>query len=371
MQIRNNIIALGIIGIIIVGILYFFQNQSPREVKPAIPPPRPTFTEENAFDEKGPKVGLNLTLSPIFLNIILDPKQIATAEFKITNNNLFKEDFRLKLVKFKADESGKKPVPIEISSKDELNSLVKFKQPNISLQPNETRQLSFSFTAPKTPELGYYFAIMVIRQKERQGGKDEAIVAGAPLMPVLIEVRNPYAKKEIEIKSFKAAKTWYEYLPVEFETVIANTGNVHVVPFGDIFIDQGKNKEIGGIIINETRGNILPQTERKYDSHWYDSFIVREPKMDKGNYLTDEKGRLVYETKWDITKLNKFRIGKYTATAIVVYNNGETDIPIEAKTSFWVIPWKIILGLIICLFLLFQGIKSSLQNLGGSVKRKR
>lgn len=368
MKIRNGFLSLICIGIIVVGFLYFFQNRStptPINVKPKI-----TLSPEEIVDDNGPKVGLNLTLSPVFLNIVLNPNQQATAQFKVINNNPFQEEFKLNIIKFKADVTGSKPTPVEVTNDDEILKLVKFSEDTFKIQPNETKQLSFTFNSPKNAELGYYFAVMVTRTKERQARSREAILAGAPSLPVLIEVRNPKAKKQAELVSFKTKSGWFEYLPVEFETEMKNTGTVHLVPFGDIFIDQGNNKEIGTAFINEVRGNILPQTKRTYTSSWSDGFIIRTPKMQDGQYILDKNGKLVYETKWDITKLDKFRIGKYTATAIMVYNDGEKDIPLEAKTTFWVIPWKIIIVFIAILFLLFQGIKSSLQNLGLSVKGK-
>ena len=47
--------------------------------------------------------------------------------------------------------------------------------------------------------------------------------------------------------------------------------------------------------------------------------------------------------KWNFSEFDKFRLGKYTAHLLFIYDNGERDIPVESKISFWVIPWRLIL----------------------------
>jgi hypothetical protein len=53
-------------------------------------------------------------------------------------------------------------------------------------------------------------------------------------------------------------------------------------------------------------------------------------------------------------------MGKYTAHMLLVYDNGERDIPIEAAVSFWIVPWKLLgISLIVLLFALI-GLRSTL-----------
>ena len=39
-----------------------------------------------------------------------------------------------------------------------------------------------------------------------------------------------------------------------------------------------------------------------------------------------------------------------------VYNDGQRDVPIESEITFWILPWKILLGLLIVLVLVGLGI---------------
>jgi hypothetical protein len=65
---------------------------------------------------------------------------------------------------------------------------------------------------------------------------------------------------------------------------------------------------------------------------------------------------------WDWGKAQNFRFGKYTAKAIVVYNDGQRDIPIEAAIEFWVIPWKLLLAVLIIAALLVVGVVTILKK---------
>jgi hypothetical protein len=67
----------------------------------------------------------------------------------------------------------------------------------------------------------------------------------------------------------------------------------------------------------------------------------------------DKNGKPVETLQINWNKLTSFRIGKYTANLLLVYDNGTRDIPIEATISFWVLPWKVILGVFITLVILF------------------
>lgn len=312
-----------------------------------------------------PNAGINLTLSPTFLNLTANPKERIDSQFRIRNNSNFTENLRIRLAKFETIDGGK-PVLSDVTSSDTFVSWVDMPEEEFSVSPNETKSVKFSITPPEEASLGYYYAFVVERQRERGSEGQTAIVAGSPALLTLLEVRSPNAKRELQLVDFKTSKLWYEYLPTEFVVRVKNSGNVHIVPTGNIFIDQGNNKDIAILSANESRGNILPQTEREYTSSWTDGFAVRVPKEEKlpdgTQVVKNSNGETEYHVQYDFQKADKFRIGKYTANLLLVYDNGERDVPLEATISFWVIPWKIIgIGIIVFLFV-FLGIRSTLLS---------
>lgn len=322
--------------------------------------------------EKPPESGINLTLSPTFLNLVTDPGVPVSSQLKIRNNSNVREYLKFTLATFGAEgDDGDTPVLKEVTSQDQFPKWISFSEDQFIVDPNEQKTIRFTISPPKDAALGYYYALMVQRIKEAVPGQRQTIVSGSPAFLVILEVRDPNAKRELELIKFTTSQSVYEYPPVDFKITFKNTGNIHLVPSGDIFIDWGSSKDVGVIRSNEFRGNILPQTSRTYTASWTDGFIARIPKRDKdGNLISNKNGEIEYETKWDFNKLTKLRIGRYTAHLVAVYDNGTRDIPLEGTVSFWVIPWKIIgVGLIVLVLVLF-GLKSIFSSIFSRNKRR-
>jgi hypothetical protein len=323
-------------GLLIGGFAFFIFSAVPAFAQSPIQ----TAPDGNASPEitSSPKVtpptaGINLTLSPTFLNLTTNPGESIDSQFRIRNNSNFTEYLRIRLAKFETVD-GAKPVLSEVSPSDTFVTWVSLPEEEFSVSPNETKTVKFTIAPPQEASLGYYYAFVVERVQEREGTGQSALLAGSPALLTLLEVRSPNAKRELQLLDFKTDKMFYEYLPTNFTLRVKNTGNVHIVPTGNIFIDQGNRKDIAILAANESRGNILPQTEREFTGRWDEGMITMVPKPGHPNQ---------FETKIDFDKpLSMFRIGKYTANLLLVYDNGERDVPLEASISFWVIPWKLI-----------------------------
>lgn len=316
-------------------------NSKETKEEKVTPTPTPLLPKET------PPTGINITLSPTFLNLVADPGEEVTSQIKVKNNNNFTEYLKIDLAKFESAEGGERPLISEFTASDTYKDWISFSDNQFALAPNETRTIDVKITPPKDATLGYYYAIIIDRTIQDTAISQGAVVSGAPAVLALLEVRSPNAKRELQLVDFKTKKFFYEYLPTEFEVTVKNTGNIHIAPSGDIFIDSMRSKDIGTIRANEGRGNILPGTTRAYTAQWNDAFAVRVPKEENGQVVKDEKGNTKYTTKFDFTKANKFRVGKYTANLVMIYDNGERDIPLQANVSFWVVPWRMIVTVLL------------------------
>jgi hypothetical protein len=330
----------------------FFVFAQTTAVKKNQPTPTTTIVREK------PQGGINVSLTPTFLNLITDPGKEVNSQFQLINNNTFTEYFTVEVAKFEIGAGGK-PLLSPAGPSDVFTKWISFEDQVIEVGPNQRKIVKFTITPPESASLGYYYALIIKRAEDTTSlANSGAAVAGAPALLTLMEVRSPNAKRELQLIDFKTDKVVYEYLPTEFIITVKNTGNVHIVPTGNIFIDQGGKEDLARLFANEARGNVLPQSERAFTASWQDGFAVVVPKEENGAVVKDSKGNTVYTTKFDFQKADKFRIGKYTAHLLLVYDNGERDVPIEATISFWIIPWKFIGGaLLILLFTLF-GIKA-------------
>jgi hypothetical protein len=43
----------------------------------------------------------------------------------------------------------------------------------------------------------------------------------------------------------------------------------------------------------------------------------------------------------------KLRFGKYQAKLLLIYDDGHRDVPLEGTVSFWVVPWRLLLALLV------------------------
>ena len=176
-------------------------------------------------------------------------------------------------------------------------------------------------------------------------------------MPILLNVRKAGAKAEAKILSFSVNNYVNEYLPANFTVKVENTGNIHVKPHGNIFISGTGGKNLAVLDINPTLGNVIPNSSRIFNASWDDGFLVKEPVFEAGQPKVDKNGKQLEKIIINWNKLTEFRIGKYTANLLLVFDNGQKDVPLEATISFWIMPYKVIGGIVITLLILFFVVK--------------
>ena len=328
----------------------------PSNVAAQTTPPSRNANPTPILPQEAPTTGIDLTVSPVFLNLVTDPGEPVSSSVKVTNNSNITEYLEINLARFVPQATGN-PVIADLEENDPFADWASFSEEQFVLAPNETKTIQVTVDPSPDASLGYYYAMVVSRILEQEGSQ-QSVVAGAPAVPLLLEIRTPNAKREVQLVDFTTDKPFYEYLPTTFVVKLKNTGNIHVAPIGDVFIDSGTQQDIATIPVNYAKGNILPGSEREFTAEWTDGFAVRVPKEENGKVVTDDQGRTVYETKYDFTKADKFRIGKYTANLLLIYDNGERDIPLEATVSFWVIPWKMLGIALIVILLSLLGLRS-------------
>jgi len=99
-----------------------------------------------------------------------------------------------------------------------------------------------------------------------------------------------------------------------------NTGSVHVNPYGELSITNMFGEEVG--------------------------FIELEP------WFVLPTSLRVREITWD----REFLLGRYKVTAQI--NRGYDDIIDEVTVVFWVLPWKIVGGIFLILFIIIFGLRA-------------
>lgn len=312
---------------------------------------------------------LNLTTSPLPINLSIEPGETASAELKIKNSGTATENLQIGLLKFGANNESGQPRLADREPGDDYFDWVSFSEDRFTAEPNVWKTITMTIKTPPEAGLGYYYAVTFTRAQGADQTDQGASLDGGTAILVLLDVRVPYALRKVEVNSFKANRSVFEFLPADFEISLKNSGNIHLIPSGSIFITKG-SEQIAILDVNESRGNILPDSSRTFTASWADGFPVYEAIEENGKIVANEDGTPKTRLNWDLSKANNLRFGKYKATLLMAYDDGEKDVPIEAVLTFWVIPWRIIFFVLIIAGLLLAGLYMIVRNIFGLGKKR-
>ncbi|MEK9195932.1 MAG: hypothetical protein AAB914_01050, partial [Patescibacteria group bacterium] len=185
---------------------------------------------------------------------------------------------------------------------------------NITLAPGQRENIEVTIAVPKDASPGGHYGVVRFTgsppELEGTGVSLSASVGTLVLVNVSGNVTQSAKVAELYTSQNGKRRSLFEYGPVTVTTRVQNNGNVHFKPKGTVQVTNifGKNVYLGQL--NQDNRTALPGSIRKFDQT-----------IDK-----------------------KFMFGKYTITADVVYG---TDSQITSeKTTFWVVPYKLI-GMVI------------------------
>ncbi len=325
-----------------------------------------------ALAAQAPDSGINLQISPLPITLDAEPGKTVSSDLRVRNAGTNTEKLKVTLRTFKSvgDEGN-----VELKDRGPTDThfdWVKFDRPSFEASPNEWQTIKMTITVPKSAAFGYYYAVQFERATPVKTQPGKSAVEGAIAIFVLLDVKNPGAKRAAEIVSFTASNTFYEFLPANFNVVVKNTGNVHVSPRGTIFIQRGaSDKEpTTAIPFNSSGGYVLPQSNRTFTASWNDGFPVYSPKTKDGQEVKNSQGQTERELTWDFSQVPKLRFGSYTASLVMIYDDGRRDVPLGASVDFWVIPWRLVGGgLMIALFVII-GLRSTGRSLWRRFRKK-
>jgi hypothetical protein len=248
-------------------------------------------------------------------------------------------------MKFRSSGDEGRPELLDKGPLDDYFDWVSFSPSKFEAPPDQWITVKMTIAVPPTAGLGYYYAVTFSRSVD-QISEENATVVGKTASLILLDVKSPNQKPSLKLTSFHTSRKLFEYLPTNFDLKINNNGNIHLSPVGNIFISRG-SKQVATLSVNSAGGNILPDSNRIFTTEWNDGFPIYTPKVSDDKPVTDKNGQPVRQLKWNFDQISKLRFGKYTAHLVMVYNDGERDVPLEATVQFWVIPWRLILMIVL------------------------
>lgn len=251
-----------------------------------------------------------LTVSPPLAELNFEPGKTYHQQIKL--NNPTQNIITVYPVARNFTASGETGTPT-IESPDsnptyDLASWITFSQPKIVLTSDQEAEFNYTITVPATAEPGGHYASVLFASQPPTPDKNSTQVALASMVGSLIlgTVAGDIVEKA-EVREFSTNNLIYFKPKADFVLRIANLGNVHFKPTGEI---QVKNfgRSVSNLDINPTKGNILPSSVRRFEN-------------------------LTFTGKW-------WSVGKFSANLSATY--GAKNLPLTSTVTFWIIPYWLI-----------------------------
>lgn len=257
-----------------------------------------------------------LQISPAIAELNADHGNTYKIDIKVTNVTASDLVFDSAVNDFSAkDETGNPSIDVDNTNPTtaSIRSWVSVIE-SFTLVARETKTINVSVVIPSNAEPGGHYG--VIRFSGRTPDIDSGVgLAASTGTLVLIRVAGAVDEK-LNLITFETSQNGhqsglFEYGPIDFIARFENKGNIHVKPVGQIEIRDMFGNKVETLPLNADKGNVLPLSIRKFQS--------------------------TLDRTW--------MFGRYTADVSVAY--GTTGQAIVQSLSFWVIPYKQIVFLLL------------------------
>lgn len=199
---------------------------------------------------------------------------------------------------FLGDEDGIRGARRLISP--EINSIV--------MQQGETLIMKVKIDVPKGTEPGGHYASLFAATSIQSTDDEGSAINITSRLGTLFLIRVPGSIREEGTLNIPEIPALSEYVPIEIGLVFNNHGTVHLKPAGRVLITNVLGQTVAEIPVKEWV--VLPEASRRTIAQWD----------------------------------TQYAFGRYTVKAEINYGSDQTQVIVSR--SFWVIPWKIVLGVV-------------------------
>ncbi len=207
--------------------------------------------------------------------------------------------------------------------------------PKLLLIPREIKSLPVTIRVPANASPGGHYGVIrftaTAPSLEGSGVSLSASLGSLILLTVSGKTNHKLSTESLTINSNGKTGTLFQSGPLNFVEVIKNEGNVHEQPSGQVIINDMFGKKIAAVNVNVPPGNVLPGSSRKFTQP-LDKTVIG----------------------------NRRLFGRYTAQMKLTYGTDKQSL--NSTLTFWVIPYRLIGGVILALIALFFIIRFALKR---------
>jgi len=263
----------------------------------------------------------DFVLGPGKIELFLDPGETISRDLNITNRNGKPLKVHIEVEDFTGDPDYSVKLLGSEKGPYSLRDYLKPEVTSFTLAHGEKATLPVTVSIPKTVEPGGLFGSVIVtvepEAENSVGGVDQTkgnvtIVSRLATL-FFVRVRGD-AKEDGSLKSFTTDKKFYQKPPVNFSVVYENRGNVHLDPYAEIEIKNIFGKKVDSVEIEPYF--VMPGFSRERTAAWQ----------------------------------RDLAFGRYTAT--LTLNRGYGNLADEAKSTFWIVPMKVIIIALSAIFII-------------------
>ena len=273
----------------------------------------------------------DFVVGPGRAEITVSPGETIVQEISVTNRISPHRTFRLEVEDIYGTNDASAAAKLSGGEKGpySIKDYISFPSDTFVLELGERARIPVTISVPADAEPGGFYGSILV-STERTAEANEGSGSRSPIIARIGSLVFLTVRGDVEVggetKSISTVddKWWYEKGPVDFSILYENTGAIHVNPYGELSITNMLGEEVGFVELDP----------------W---FVL--PKSLRSREIT-----------WD----REFLLGRYKVTAKI--NRGYDDNIDEVTTTFWVLPWKIVGGTFLILFIIIFGVRTFLRT---------
>ena len=151
----------------------------------------------------------------------------------------------------------------KLQDKYGLSKWLTLSENQITLLPHEKKQVQAIIVSdPAMSPGGHYAAIVATVLKPSSGSKNEVSLK-QKISSLVFATKTGGEKYDIKLSNIDSDRSLL-HLPAEADITIQSTGNVHVVPRGNVYLKDSSGAVLSKGVINEESGYVLPDTSRVF-----------------------------------------------------------------------------------------------------------
>lgn len=264
----------------------------------------------------------DFVVGPGRVELEVKPGETIVYEISVTNRISDDRVFDLTVEDMAGSEDASEAVVLlgEEKGPYTVKDYITFPKDSFVLNLGERAKIPVTISIPEDAEPGGFYGGVLVSTVRSNEEKVENEAARSPIIARIGTLFFLTIKGDVETsgetKSLNttSGKWWYEKSPINLSVLYENTGSVHLNPYGELRIKNLFGEEVGYVELEPWF--VLPKSLRSRDIVWEREMLF----------------------------------GRYTATAQI--NRGYDDIVDEVSVTFWVLPWKVFLGLFLFIFVI-------------------